>query len=96
MAHDRQGSYQASFPSATAYKAQMVAVFHFPESSHPPKNLNASLINNTVHKDFIFFPCPVQSDILWKQIYFATEKFALGEKFGALTFGKLQSSVKYD
>lgn len=96
VAHDQQESHQASFLSATAYRAQMVVVFHFPESSHPPKNLNASLINNTVHKDFIFSPCPVQSDILWKQIYFATEKFALGGKFGALTFGKLQSSVKQD
>lgn len=40
------------------------AVFHFPESTHPSKNLNASLIHNTVHKDFIF---PAHSDTLWRQ-----------------------------
>lgn len=42
----------------------IAAVFHFPESTHPSKNLNASLIHNTLHKDFIF---PAHSDTLWRQ-----------------------------
>lgn len=53
-----------SIPQAAVCGDGIAAVFHFPESTHPSKNLNASLIHNTVHKDFIF---PAHSDTLWRQ-----------------------------
>lgn len=55
---------KASAPRTAVCGDGIAAVFHFPESTHPSKNLNASLIHNTVHKDFIF---PAHSDTLWRQ-----------------------------
>ena len=55
---------EASTPWAAVCRDGIAAGFHFPESTHPSKNLNASLIHNTMHKDFIF---PAHSDTLWKQ-----------------------------